>query len=85
MRYWCQDESRFGLKTILGRLITLCGVKPQANVSWQRDNFYVYGLVEPLTGERFFWEFSHLDTACFQRVYRFICSTVSRRSQHHPA
>jgi transposase len=66
MRYWCQDESRFGLKTILGRLITRCGVKPQGFVSWERDNFYVYGLVEPLTGARFFWEFSHLDTVCFQ-------------------
>jgi transposase len=76
MRYWCQDESRFGLKTIVGRLITLCGVKPQGYVSWQRDNFYVYGLVEPLTGEHFFWEFSHLDTVCFQTF-------IDLFAQHH--
>lgn len=28
-RYWCQDESRLGLKTITGRLLTLPGVKPE--------------------------------------------------------
>ena len=26
-----------------------------------------YGLVEPLTGDSFFYEFSHLDTACFEK------------------
>ncbi|MGA7935200.1 MAG: hypothetical protein WCA35_16750 [Kovacikia sp.] len=28
IRYFAQDESRFGLKTLVGRLITACGVKP---------------------------------------------------------
>jgi hypothetical protein len=35
--------------------------------NWQRDNFYLYGVVEPLTGDSFFWEFSHLDHQCFQQ------------------
>ena len=66
MRYWCQDESRLGLKTITGRQITLFGVKPQGRVGWQRENFYLYGAVEPATGNSFFYEFSHLDSSCFQ-------------------
>lgn len=61
-----QDESRLGLKTLTGKVITLQGVKPQGTMGWSRDNFYLYGLVEPLGGESFFWEFSHLDSLCFQ-------------------
>ena len=67
VRYFCQDESRFGLKTVLGRRITLKGVKPVMPVQWQRDNFWLYGAVEPATGEHFFYSFSHLDAACFGR------------------
>jgi DDE superfamily endonuclease len=66
IRYWCEDESRLGLKTITGRTITLKGVKPEGIVGWQRKNFYLYGVVEPATGNSFFWEFSHLDSRCFQ-------------------
>jgi hypothetical protein len=50
-----------GLKTITGRTITLRGVKPNGTIGWQRQNFYLYGVVEPMTGDSFFWEFSHLD------------------------
>ena len=66
VRYWCCDESRLGLKTLTGRTITLKGVKPYGMVDWQRKNFYLYGVVEPLSGDSFFWEFSHLDSVCFQ-------------------
>lgn len=67
VRYFCGDESRFGLKTLCSRVITLIGVKPVAPVQWLRDNFWLYGAVAPATGEHFFYEFSHLDTVCFQR------------------
>lgn len=67
IRYFCADESRFGLKTICSRVITLFGVKPVAPVQWLRDNFWLYGAVAPATGEHFFYEFSHLDATCFQR------------------
>ncbi|PMB05792.1 hypothetical protein CEN49_17375 [Fischerella thermalis CCMEE 5273] len=66
VRYWCGDESRFGLQTLTGKLITLTGVKPVRLTQWKRDNFYIYGVVEPLTGENFVLEFTHLDTICFQ-------------------
>jgi hypothetical protein len=66
VRYWCQDESRFDLRTIPGRKITATGVKPVGKVQWQSEGYYLYGLVEPKSGENFFWEFSHMDSACFQ-------------------
>jgi hypothetical protein len=67
VRYLCQDETRLGLKTIAGRLITARGVKPVGETQWQRDCFWLYGVVEPLTGFSFFYEFSHLDCTCFQK------------------
>lgn len=70
VRYFCQDESRFGLKTLLGRRITLPGVKPVMPVQWQRDNFWLYGAVEPVTGEHFFYSFSHLDAICFEQFIK---------------
>jgi transposase len=66
VRYWCQDEARLGLKTITGRQITLTGVKPVGKVQWIRKAFYLYGLFEPASGESFFYEFSTVDTDCFQ-------------------
>lgn len=66
VRYWCQDESRFDLRTIPGRKITATGVKPVGLVQWQSEGYYLYGLVEPKSGSNFFWEFSHMDSACFQ-------------------
>lgn len=66
VRYWCQDESRFDLRTVPGRKITATGVKPVGLVQWQSEGYYLYGLVEPKSGENFFWEFSHMDSACFQ-------------------
>jgi hypothetical protein len=54
VRYWCQDESRLGLKTLTGKIITLQGIKPQGTMGWARDNFYLYGLVEPKKWRKFF-------------------------------
>ncbi|XGV94809.1 MAG: IS630 family transposase [Leptolyngbya sp. BL-A-14] len=50
LRYVCQDEMRLGLKTETGRVITAYDVKPNLPVEWKRDNFWVYGVVEPLSG-----------------------------------
>jgi hypothetical protein len=66
VRFFCQDETRIGLKTISGRKITAMGVKPRGKVQWQFKATYLYGVVEPATGEHFFYEFSHLNSDCFQ-------------------
>lgn len=67
MRYLCQDETRLGLKSETGKVITASGVKPVVQVQWPRDNFWLYGIVEPLSGWHFTQEYSHLDTEHFQQ------------------
>jgi transposase len=70
VRYWCEDESRFTLHTISGRKITTKGVKPVGLVQWESDGYYLYGLVEPNSGDSFFLEFSHMDSTCFEIYLR---------------
>lgn len=72
VRYWCQDETRLGLKTIQRHKITAKGVKPIGQVQWHRQAIYLYGIVEPKTGESFFYEFSHLDSACFEMFLNLV-------------
>lgn len=72
LRYLCEDETRLGLHTISGQLITLKGVKPIGLQQWKRDNFYLYGVVEPLSGDSFFYEFSHLDSFCYQHFIEMV-------------
>jgi transposase len=66
VRIWCQDESRFGLITMQGKMITLKGVKPIGKKEWKRGNFYVYGVVEPATGEQYYQKNARVDSNCFQ-------------------
>lgn len=61
-----QDETRLGLKTETGRVITSRGVKPIAPVQWPRDSFWYYGAVEPLTGWTFEQDYDRLNGDCFQ-------------------
>ncbi|HYX17725.1 MAG TPA: transposase [Nostoc sp.] len=63
----CQDETRVGLKTLTGKVITASGVKPTVKVIWPRDNFWIYGAIEPLTGDHFLYEYPKLDGECFQQ------------------
>ena len=60
--YWCQDETRVGFRSESGRKITLKGVKPEQKLQWHYDYYYIYGLIEPITGKSFFYEFSHFNS-----------------------
>ena len=66
IKVFSQDESRFGLLPVQRRIITLRGTKPILHVQHEFENYYLYGAVEPLTGEHFFLELPILDTECFQ-------------------
>ena len=74
MRYWSEDESRMGLHTIRRRKLTGFGIKPQVQVLWDFTYLWLYGAVEPLTGEGFFYEFTHLDTVCFEKFLELFAS-----------
>jgi len=66
IRYWAQDETRIGLKTITGKVLTAKGIKPIGNYQWFYKYLWLYGLIEAETGESFFYEFSHLDGTCME-------------------
>jgi transposase len=54
--------------TIRRRRLTARGVQPVGPVQHVFAWFYVYGAVEPTTGERFFLELPYLNAAMFQLV-----------------
>ena len=66
VRVFSQDETRYGLLGLTRRRITRRGLKPIAKINPCYESVYLYAAVEPLTGERFFLEFSHLTSDCFQ-------------------
>jgi transposase len=67
IRYWAQDESRFGLKTITRRRLTLQSVKPIVKVQWPFKAFYLYGVVEPSSGACMIQAYDRLNTENFQQ------------------
>ena len=74
MRYWSENDSRMGLHTIQRRKLTGRGIKPQGKMQWDFIYLWLYGAVKPLTGESFFYEFTHLDTVCFDKLLELFTS-----------
>ncbi|NJM84985.1 MAG: hypothetical protein HC839_01615 [Leptolyngbyaceae cyanobacterium RM2_2_21] len=66
LRYLAQDESRIGRKTETQRVITAKGVKPITKVEWPREAFWLYGVVEPLSGWQWTQTYTHLNHQSFQ-------------------
>jgi hypothetical protein len=66
VRVFSQDESRFGLLTVRRRRLTARGVQPIGSVQHIFEWCYVYGAVEPTTGDRFFLEWPYLNAEMFQ-------------------
>jgi transposase len=66
VRVFSQDESRFGLLTVRRRRLTARGVQPIGSVQHVFEWWYVYGAVEPTTGDRFFLELPYLNAEGFQ-------------------
>jgi transposase len=75
IKVFSQDESRFGLLPIRRRRITGKGVKPVGRVQHKFESFYLYGAVEPVTGESFFLELPRLNAQNFQVFINKFSST----------
>jgi transposase len=67
-----------GLHTIQRIKLTGSGIKPQVQVQWNFIYWWLYGAVDPLTGEEFFDEFTHLDTVCFEKLLELFASKYPR-------
>ncbi len=74
-RVWAQDESRCGLLPIVRRRITARGVQPLLPAAYRFESLYLYGAVEPLTGESFFLELPLLNTQGFQLFLDYFAAT----------
>lgn len=61
-----QDESRFGLLTKNGRMLTAKGVQPICGYQHKFENMYLFGAFSPITGDGFLLELSHCNTDMFQ-------------------
>lgn len=65
VRLFCQDESRIGLHLPCYRRLTAFGTKPHQLVEPLYEYYWLYGAVEPKTGEAFYLEMPRLDSVCF--------------------
>ena len=65
-----QDESRFGLMTVLRRAITLAGVKPVGAYQHRFIYRYCYSLVDPMEGDLFFTTVPQVNTFYFEFMLR---------------
>ncbi|WP_407281517.1 hypothetical protein [Tenacibaculum maritimum] len=48
-----QDESRFGLKTFVGKCLSLVGLKPVVSYQHKFSNTYLWGSYSPINGDSF--------------------------------
>ena len=71
------DKLKTRLPVFTGLNEAAKGVKPIGLSQWQRENFYLYGVVEPLSGYSFFYDFSHLDGDCFQRFLELLSKDIA--------
>jgi hypothetical protein len=72
LKYWCQDETRLGLKTIERKKITALGIKPIGKVQWNFKAYYLYEAVAPQTGESLWLKFSHKEWCMFSNILRAV-------------
>jgi len=61
-----QDESRFGLFTKEGRMLTAKGVKPICTSHQEYSSTWLFGAFSPITGDHLLMELPVCNTECFQ-------------------
>lgn len=64
MRLWFQDEARFGLHLPRYRRLTTFGRKPRQPFAPLYESSWLYGAVEPSSGENLFLQLPALDSVC---------------------
>ena len=62
-----QDESRYGLKTFIGKCLTSKGVKPVVKYQHAFKNTYLYGSFSPINGNSFVYEIEGTTSEIFYK------------------
>ena len=75
-RVWAQDESRCGLLPILRRRIAARGLQPVVSAAYRFESLYLYGAVEPTTGQSFLLELPALNSSLFQLFLEQLAATA---------
>ncbi len=66
MRLWTEDETRLGLLPIHRKRITGKGIRPLISSAIRREYYYLFGMIEPLTGKSLMLELPDLETDTMQ-------------------
>lgn len=66
VRLWTEDETRLGLLPIHRKRITGKGIRPLISSEIRREYYYLFGLIEPLTGKSLMLELPELETGMMQ-------------------
>lgn len=66
MNLYCQDESRFGLHTHTGRMLTARGVKPVAVAQQEFESVWLFGAFSPIDAKKLLIEMPACNTENFQ-------------------
>jgi len=74
---YCQDESRFGIHTRNGKVLTAKGVIPICPYQHKFENTYLYGAFSPINGDSLLLELPYCNTECFQLF-------IDRLAKHKP-
>jgi transposase len=67
---WCEDEHRIGLCPVTRQVWVEEGEQPSAIVNWKREWLWLYGFVEPKTGETYWWILPYVRTNLFSQVLK---------------
>jgi len=69
-----EDESLFGLLTILRRMLTAKGIQPVAPFLHRFDNLYLLGAFSPITGCSHLLEMPHCNANTFQHFLDYMAA-----------
>ena len=64
------------------RRITALGIQPVKRAEYCFENFYIYGLTEILSGEKFFLELPFVNGECFKLFLREFLQTSNKNTLH---
>lgn len=67
---WSEDEHRIGLCPVTRRIWVESGDYPTAIVNWKREWLWLYGFVEPQTGETYWWILPYVRTDLFGQILK---------------
>ena len=74
---WTEDEHRIGLKPIYRRIWVSWSDVPTARIKWQYKWVWLYGFVNPESGETYWWLMPFVNSEIFSQVLLTSCTKKS--------